>query len=100
MGNISFNDVLREIEEEMVQAAKAEQDRQREEEARERKKNNLYLEQKPRPGGSHRRVPRQSPSTLTRSHSTGDLRSQIRNVSSLHPIIVFDSFYSPPTTIE
>nr|CAH7715209.1 unnamed protein product [Callosobruchus chinensis] len=82
MGNISFNDVLREIEEEMVQAAKAEQDRQREEEARERKKNNLYLEQKPRPSGSHRRVPRQSPSTLTRSHSTGDLRSQIRNLIS------------------
>nr|CAH7735588.1 unnamed protein product [Callosobruchus chinensis] len=63
----------------MVQAAKAEQDRQREEEERERKKNNLYLEQKPRPGSSHRRVPRQSPSTLTRSCSTGDLRSQIRN---------------------
>nr|CAH7758572.1 unnamed protein product [Callosobruchus chinensis] len=52
MGNISFNEVLREIEEEMAQAAKAEQDRQREEEEGERKKNNLFLEQKPRPSGS------------------------------------------------
>nr|CAH7758574.1 unnamed protein product [Callosobruchus chinensis] len=55
MGNISFNEVLRDIEEEMAQAAKAEQDRQREEEEWERKKNNLYLEQKPKPDGSHTR---------------------------------------------